>query len=321
MEELIHKYLSSELSEQEEKELRAWLEDDSVNRQVFENITSHWKLSDAQVAQSKSNIYEKITGTQAVITSSNKSWKYVWRVAAIVVFMFALGALYDQYGNQRSDIQDVADHVIIEKEAQYGQKLTFQLPDGSVVKLNAGSKLTFPRTFNDESRQVELVGEAFFDVTKNPERPFVITAPQLEVTVLGTSFNVSAYEQASSASVAVKTGKVAVKNRTGAGSVTLLPLDQVTVQDQHLDKNRIPNEDAVFGWMNQILMFDDESFATIASKIERWYDVKIEMQTSVDADKTFTGKYKNPSIKALMESLSYAYDFNYELKEKTVIIK
>lgn len=325
MEQLIFKYLNEKLTVQEEITLREWLESNSENRQVFENMVSYWKLSETQINSSKERVFSNIIDAaqkSSKKTKESSSWKYVWRIAAILVLATGLGLVFNYVENRFAGEQQ-GDLVFIEKEAQYGQKLICELPDGSTVKLNSGSKISYPKHFKGSNREVSLSGEAFFDVFRNPERPFVIRTSQMNITVLGTSFNVNAYTEDAISSVAVKTGKVAVKSTVNDQEVTLLPNEkvQVAAQDAMMKKGSVQNDEKVFGWLEQTLMFEDDDLPTIITRLERWYDVKVEVVRKMNEKKTFTGKYKNPSLRAVMESLSYAYDFEYELNGKKVIIK
>ena len=325
MEQLILKYLNKELTSVEERELQSWLEEDSLNRQVFENMVSHWELSDVEINAYKEKVYDRVmqsSPSPVVEMESSKGWSNALKVAAVILLAVGLGFVFNHMENQIQPKSAVVEQVLIEKEALFGQKLTFELPDGTIVKLNSGSKITFPKEFAANHRDVSLMGEAFFDVTKDPNRPFKINTENIDVTVLGTSFNVDAYAENQAAVVAVKTGKVSVASRKGSDEVLLYPAQQASwQQDAKLKKQQIVNEDAIFGWLDQTMMFDDETIDEIVKTLERWYDVKVEITTKLDTKKKFTGKYKNPTLRAVMESLSYAYDFEYELKDKTVIIK
>lgn len=324
MDQLIAKYLKDDLTQQEEAQLKAWLEEDSLNRQVFENMVGYWNLSNEQITTSRQNVLSKVVDSKVSAPESKTSYnKYLWRVAAVLVLAIGLGYVFNQIENEYVSTSARAELVLIEKEAQFGQKLTLELPDGSIVKLNSGSKITYPKEFTRESREVTLSGEAFFDVTKDPARPFRIATDMIDISVLGTSFNVRAYENCKETQVAVKTGKVAVGNNFNKEKVLLLPDELITVSNiqESVKKMPITNEELVFGWLEQTLMFEDDKLTAIITRLERWYDVKIEVVGKVNEKKTFTGKYKNPSLRAVMESLSYAYDFEYELKDKKVIIK
>lgn len=325
MEQLILKYLNKELTSTEERELKSWLEENSLNRQVFENMVSHWELSESEINGYKEKVFVQVTGSNPSAdrdVRSGKSLGYIWKVAAVIVLAVGLGFFFNQMENQIQSEPTLVEQVLIEKEALFGQKLTFELPDGSIVKLNSGSKITFPKEFAAGQRNVTLIGEAFFDVARDAKRPFRISTEKIDVTVLGTSFNVDAYSESEVAVIAVKTGKVSVFNREKSDEVLLYP-SQLALwkQDAKLKKEQISNEESVFGWLDQTMMFDDDTIDQIVKTLERWYDVKFEITAKLDNKKKFTGKYKNPTLRAVMESLSYAYDFDYELKDKTVIIK
>lgn len=326
MEELISKYLKNDLNREETLTLKSWLEKDPLNRKVFENMVGEWNLSEEIIAASRNRVLERIMAQEVPTPTyqlpARSNWSSLMKIAAVLVLGIGLGLIYmfSQTGSIQKPV--VADNVIIEKESQFGQRLTFQLPDGSIVKLNAGSKLTFPKAFAANKRTVTLTGEAFFEVERDEKKPFIINSGGVDVQVLGTSFNVKSYEN-ESVEVAVKTGKVSVAERVGDEKVVLTPMQGASydLNTQELTKLENINENLAFGWMDQSLVFEEALFDDIIKALERWFDVEFEVKKELDKAKKFTGTYKKPTLKSVMESLAFAYDFKYEMKERKIIIK
>ncbi len=327
MEHLISKYLINDLTREEEARLKTWLEEDSLNRKVFENIVSDWKLSADDISTSKFLVLDRIVNnaTSAQALTKERSLRpldYLMRIAAVMVLGIGLYLIWDPTdfsGTDRAELQEIQ----VEKEAADGQKLTFELPDGSMVKLNSGSMLSYPKAFSDTRRQVTLTGEAFFDVARDESRPFEIKSGEVNVQVLGTSFNVRSYPDTERVEVAVKTGRVSVESPFSASGVVLVPYEMVvySTENNSFDKKKIEDSQQVFGWMDQTLVFEDQGIKEILKELSRWYDVKFEVKRELSHKRAFTARYKNPTLKAVLESLSYAYDFNYEIDGKKVIIK
>src|SRR5690606_94907 len=162
-------------------------------------------------------------------------------------------------------------------ETPRGGQYKLLLPDGTSVWLNSSTTIRFPVEFAGMERRIELSGEAYFEVTPNKAKPFIVVTPEEEVEVLGTHFNVSAYPDELSRTTLVE-GKVKVslqeaKGR-GASSVILLPGQQGIVTNNGINLQSVTIEDAV-AWKNGNFMFNDEEISSVMRKIARWYDVEI----------------------------------------------
>ncbi len=334
MEHLIVKYLQNTLSPQEAEELKKWIEEKPLNSKVFENIVGEWNLSATEIIKSKELIRHQILADK---TNSNHdpsikeirntghsiNLRTMLRYAALLIV--ALGivfAIYQFQKNPESSPVRAQQKVYVEKETAPGQRITFDLPDGSIVKLNAGSKLFFPTSFHDGNRDVKLIGEAFFDIKRDEDRPFRIQTGNLQVTVLGTSFNVKSYPGDEVTLVGVKSGKVSVSASRGKsvilGSNDLL---EYSTSTGDLKQAKIDDTDLVFGWIDQILVINEQTIHQILRRLEKWYNVEFDVQKNLDEKKKFTGKYISPSMEAVLKSLAYGFDFNYEINENKIIIK
>lgn len=324
MEELIIKYLQGNLSGQETQTLKEWLKEDSSHRKVFENIVSGWNLSEKDIEKAKHKVFRHITRDVPKAGQSKKVRPVLWGYlvgAAATIGLIAILIIWHQPVVPAQEKTAVSQEILIEKETAPGQKLTFELPDGTLVKLNASSKITFPQVFGQHVREVSLTGEAFFSVTRDESKPFRITSNDMLVEVLGTSFNVRSYDDEDFATVAVKTGKVAVKSPDE--QLFLLPKEAATLKPglHGLSKTVISNDLLFFGWIDQQIIFQEESIGEIFKTLSRWYDVDFVVKKKLNEKKEFTAKYKNPVLTEVMESLSYAYEFNYTMNGKKVIIQ
>lgn len=248
--------------------------------------------------------------------------EWLIRVAASLLLLL-LGAAtvwYISIHQQPEEKKQTASLVV--KQAKKGEKLTLQLPDGTKVKLNANSMLIYPAEFDQKGRDVILEGEAFFDVAKDSDRPFVITSGDVQTIVLGTSFNVRAYKEEPGVAVAVVTGKVGVKGE-GAAEVFLSP-NQVSYyhkEDSMITTTRQDVSDMI-AWRQNILIFDDDSEEEVWRKLENWYGVNIIVRNKNSIEGKYSGRYHNESLKRVLDGISYAAEFEYEILEnKNIIIK
>jgi transmembrane sensor len=181
------------------------------------------------------------------------------------------------------------------------------LPDGSKVWLNAESTLKFPVPFPKDFRNVNLLGEAFFEVTKNQKQPFVVHSGNVEVKVLGTRFDCKAFEDDKTIEVILEEGKVALNSNAGSGQEEsfLKPGDRAVI-DKATGETQIKNEEIgkYIAWHTGKLVFDNTSMAEVVSMLERWYGVDVVVQDKNILNYRFTTTFDNESIFHVIELLS-----------------
>ncbi|TWI83897.1 FecR family protein [Lacibacter cauensis] len=222
-----------------------------------------------------------------------------------------------------------------------GSRTKVQLPDGSVVWLNAGSKIKYDENFGTQTRDVILSGEAFFDVVKNKEKPFVIHTPTIDIKVVGTAFNVKAYPKDPTTETSLIRGliEVTIKNRSN-DKIILTPNEKLIVENNPagnrenastgkpepvisinpIKPNRNDSTINEIQWVQNRLVFDDEPLQEIARKMERWYNVTINIQTEELLDKRISGSFVNENIDQALEALSITGRFRYKRTNNTITI-
>lgn len=197
-------------------------------------------------------------------------WRTYWRAAAMIALVCTLGWLaFQKYINK-----PVADAVAIQSVLTTNQKQTRTLPDGTIVTLNRGSRLSYPQAFSGDSREVTLTGEAFFEVTPDPAKPFRINAKGTTVQVLGTSFSVRAYDE--NVKVAVQTGKVKF---TAKQKEVILIKNETAAFDAAGDTIRkLPKLDAnLFAYKTGQLKFKNERLGDIVQTISDVYQADVRL--------------------------------------------
>jgi transmembrane sensor len=267
-------------------------------------------------------------------------------LAAWWYFVFAPGKAETGIGEQPLAASVTPGEI----STQYGARTTQKLPDGSRVWLNAGSKLTFGKNFGEGSvREVSLTGEAFFDVVKNPAKPFVIHTATIDIKVLGTQFNVKSYPSDKTTETSLIRGSVEVVVKTRPNEKYVLKPNEklVVLNNQEQLKaagnanyggaGRLINRDNLIAiknltyqqgdtsaiesaWIRNKLSVKNMPFAEMAKIMERWYDVRFEFRDKKLEDLWITGSFDNETLAQLLEAMQFSFAFNYEINDKTVIV-
>ena len=246
------------------------------------------------------------------IIMRRKAWTFTRYAAAVVVAAgVGFGAL--TLWNTPEPPQMIAASV------KSGSKSELVLPDGTKVQLNGASAIMCDLDSRDH-RTVTLSGEAFFDVAKDPGRPFRVQVSDMQIEVLGTSFNVNAYDP-DVVETSLITGKVKITGKNLSDEYSLNKGDKavyrrsdgsvsITKADIHLET----------GWLDEYLIFDSEPLEEVIRKVERWYGVDIEMRCKTSGDDLLSGSFRHENIHNVMKSLSIQYKFNYEINKDRIII-
>lgn len=194
------------------------------------------------------------------------------------------------------------------------------LADGSRVWLNSETELKYPVVFNAQKREVYLTGEAYFEVVKDSRRPFLVHTPQTTTTVLGTSFNITAYQDEDQTQITLVEGAVAVN--AGNNSCQITPGYQVSVDNASMHMQQIPvNLNFYTSWKDGIFDFDGMTLGELATKLSRWYDVDFFFANPGAAEKRFTGAIKrNNTLQFMLDFVQKASGVRFEIKGKTVSV-
>ena len=224
--------------------------------------------------------------------------------------------------------------------AAYGERKNIQLPDGSDVTLNAGSKIEITESFGVSSRDVYLEGEAFFDVKHNAKLPFIVHTPVMDVKALGTAFNVKAYLNEKITETSLIRGLVEITLKESNNRRMLLypnqkikweqPIAKAANPDRSLEKNEgslnladslmkklvLTGEGDIkeIAWKQNKLIFEDELFGDIAILLERWYGAKIEFKDEAIRNYRFTGMFEKEDLNTVLDFLKESRSFNYEIE-------
>jgi len=200
-----------------------------------------------------------------------------------------------------------------------GGQYQLVLPDGSKVWLNASSSIHFPTAFTGNQRNVELTGEAYFEVAKNKEKPFHVNVKGMQVEVLGTHFNVNAYGDEGNIKTSLLEGSVKIKSGQASG---LLKPGEQAILGGNVNKIEIKKADMseVMAWKNGLFQFDDAGITTIMQEISRWYDVEIVYQGEIPV-RRFEGKISRDAQLSDVLKILELSDVKFKVEGRTIVVE
>ena len=248
-------------------------------------------------------------------------WKKVaFPTAAVVALIATIAALFHHF-NFPEPIPPKEKRVLVKKENPRGQKSTSILSDGTRVHLNAESELIIDSLYGVSERKVHLAGEAYFEVAEDQSKPFIIQTGELKTTVLGTSFNIRSYDNEKETKIVVASGKVMVAHTSGS-SFQLKPNELLRYEKTNgqIQTEKVDNLNSYLGWKDGILTFENNTFDEVKGKIQRWYDITIQVDLALKAQGLYSASYDNKSLIKVLDGWSYASGFSYKKSKDNIII-
>ena len=313
----LNKEANEEANEEEHAILNQWLKNDPKNRILYNNL-KNIKNKKPDLHPDIKKRFEKIWNKTSQAKRFNISPGLKKVAAILLICIVSLFVLQFIIPPQKSKSTKIA---YIEKRNPSGQKSKIMLPDGSIVWLNAESRISYQKNFNDTLRLVKLTGEAYFEIKKDTLRPFRVDIANLSTRVLGTSFNINGYKDNDQLEIALETGALLVENQLNKEQVCLQPGEiAVCGKDNLLKKNKIERKDP-FGWKDGIIEFNDAQLDDILKVLERWYGVNFIMESSPDQQWSFTGTFRNEYLENILEVISFSENFEYTIEKDTITLK
>ena len=342
---VIVRYLDGTMDDADSIKLENWLSESNENRRVFHSVSQIWKASEDKSHEALLNElnlerdWERISDH---IDRSNKKDKdarvlkfkrlrkrhqlvsILIKVAALFLVALTSGFLTLQYAPIQQE--KVYEPVFNEIQTHAAERARIELGDGSVVTLNSESKLIVPENFGQKAREVELYGQAFFDVESEKSRPFRIKSQSGVIEVLGTSFDVRSYGEEDVIQVVVREGTVEVSREDNKKQRMIVNegyIGSIKVSENKMNLKWVEDPDSYFAWMEGRLIFKNEPLEKVFRHIERIYDIEI---TYSNADKSilqkeFSADLKTRSVTEVMEVIEMSMDIEYEVNGNRVIIK
>jgi ferric-dicitrate binding protein FerR (iron transport regulator) len=321
--DLITRHLSGESSVSEEQYLARWLAEDPDHIKLLDQYSSVWeKLGRVESVagidlDSEWNVLESRMEESGKIITLQPGRKriasfYIRRiaVAAMLAVILTFSGIYivNRFGYRTLATMDQPEELV--------------LPDGSTVTLNYFSSLKYPRRFSGEIRNIELEGEGFFEVESDPDHPFLINTGDVDIKVLGTTFNVNAYRENAAVEVTVKTGEVAVTRHGEVPRTIILKpgnkgvykkTDETLEITQEIDRNYL-------AWKTRSFVFEDQTLFDVSEQLSKVYQAEIIISSDSLKDARITTTFNDQSLDAILNVLSATLDLDVRKSNGQIIL-
>lgn len=340
---LIYRYLADECTAGEKLIVQKWLESDPANREAVAALQKIWQVEpkkeiepdiklaweriekqlvrpeiDIPVSLRQKNQNEFFTD-QRRRRESGLGNNSIWLRAAAILLVAGFTALFGILWAPQMDTTE--EPSMKEVVTESGQRAQVLLDDGTRVWLNSASRIEYPEKFHSETRTVHLSGEAYFEVMPG-ERPFFVYADEAVVRIVGTKFNVQAYEE--NVEVVVAEGKVAVgfSDTRGMEESLLEKGDMAEIPrqgDGRISVTRQADLQRHLGWLEYRLEFDAAPLEKVAKVLERWYKMDIQFSDPSISDLRFTAVFEDESVYEILQALKLSLDLEYEIEDRNVV--
>ena len=323
--EIISKYLSGEMSEEEKAAFEKLIDSNSEYAQIvaasekdLNLIEDYIEIKDkynADFAWNKVNsrITNNAKNTPTIPLFASNKFKKVLQFAAMIIVVIGLGLLSNKVYNEY-----LSPYQTFISQANESNK-TIELADGSKITLNGEAKLVYPRKFNPDTRSVSLEGEAFFAIAKDPYKAFIITAKGAEIKVLGTSFNVIASDE--KVEVLVESGKVQFSDISNQEESVILEKGDFAILKENSMNKTLMNDDNYLSWKTQKMIFREMQLRDVAKVIERTYHVQIKFESEDIAIQEINTTFDKDPLNDVLNNICMSFSLTYEKKGQIITFK
>lgn len=301
---LLHKMFSGQATDNELTQIRQWVNESEENKETFYRERALYDTLQFNDFRIESRVRKR----------SAFHWKWVGSVAAAIVTLFLLHNISVFVKND--SLSDVAFNTI---KVPAGQRVEVTLSDGTHLWLNARSEFSYPVSFNGDRREVHLKGEAFFDVARDENKKFIVNTGRCEVEVLGTEFNVEAYDE-NDFSTALLRGRVRVSDKLQSNeSVVLEPNNAARLDNGKLTVTPI-TDFSPYSWKDGIITFKDIEFNILMKKLEKNYGIRIVIDNPRLDNYACSGKFRiSDGIEEVLRALQQDAHFTFERESREEI--
>ncbi len=287
--------LKGEITEKELIELKKWLADDLKNRELYDDLKNSWeKTGEISFKPDKEKAWLKIS--DKINKGKRKNRKWIYRIAALLIIGFSAWFYLNTNSNYHFIV--VANNKI----------KSVNLPDGSKITLNKGSKIEYSNFENTNNRKVKLTGEAYFEVAKDKNHPFIIECKEFNVKVLGTTFNIN--NTGKTSELTVYTGLVLMQSST---NTLILPAGHSATINKLGKVEEIPFINDANNWLSKKLVFDNDKLSEVAKVLNKTFSVDISINNTKLANCKFTATFdSNSTLEEIISVIEKTFSLSSE---------
>lgn len=321
---LQNRLLTKSATPDEDLALETWVASDKNNRLFWENLDALFNDEEAALVASQLNMEAAWNAVEKRISENKKVSHHSslfkmnravtqWSIAATVVGVLLSTFIY--LSLTKEDTSNLLATNLDVKEVI--------LADGSTVTINSNSQLSYPNSFKDNNREVTLNGEAFFEITKNPQKPFIVKTKNLEIKVLGTKFNVDDFGGNSKLmQVNVVEGKVEVRSNSFQNNVITLVKGESAILDKEHGTFLKSTKSATNGaaWKTKTFTFNNSNLDEVLNSLSKAYKMKMAIKDSSLLNNHLTATFEKKDINFVMTIISSTFNLNYAIENETITI-
>lgn len=321
--ELLHRLIAGTTTEEENRQLMEWFRQCASKEEFFMLFETAWKESPDEMPRDvQERMYRRLSReldekkTKTILLRSRFSWK-VWPQIAVACIIIVLGLVNYRMSDKQKQLSTQNFMVLAEK----GQRAFITLPDSTKVWLNSDTKISYPADYGLKERNVTLVGEAYFEVAKNPDKRFIVEAKGMQVEALGTSFNVNAYQNDNKIIASLFSGSVRVSYDRHVA--ILKPHESVKVDLLNRSFSRYKDESMqnIALWRKNEITFDGESLEEITHIMSRLYNTTICIEDESLKKVCYIGTIRNNNLENFIDIINLTTPVVYENKGDTVFLR
>lgn len=304
LEELLPRYCEGMATEEERLQVEAWMDESEENRRIAKQIHALYLATDTVCVMEKVDTEKALLKVKSRLTGNKNKrtvwWQWAQHAAAVLFIPLLITLILLQFGGDKQELAQM-----MEVKTNPGMMTSLTLPDGTLVFLNSESTLSYPSRFDGEMREVTLQGEAYFEVAKNPEKKFVVsTSHQSQIEVLGTHFNVEAYEKEDRISATLVEGKIGFIFKHGdVAKKVLLDSGQKLVYDSKDSKVQLyaTSGESELAWKEGKIVFRNTPLEEGLRMLEKRYNVEFIIKNDRLKEDSFTGTFTHQRLERILE--------------------
>ena len=321
--ELLHRLIAGTTTDEETRQLMEWFRQCASKEEFFMLFETAWKESPDEMPRDvQERMYRRLSWeldekkTKTILLHSRFSWK-IWPQIAVACIIIVLGLVNYRMSDKQKQLSTQNFMVLAEK----GQRAFITLPDSTKVWLNSDTKISYPADYGLKERNVTLVGEAYFEVAKNPDKRFIVEAKGMQVEALGTSFNVNAYQNDNKIIASLFSGSVRVSYDRHVA--ILEPHESIRVDLLNRSFSRYKDESMqnIALWRKNEITFDGESLEEITHIMSRLYNTTICIEDESLKKVCYIGTIRNNNLENFIDIISLTTPVVYENKGDTVFLR